>query len=129
VTDEPLTRAGLSPGLADTDGAACDLELDLGRRMQAEPAPDRQGNRHLTLRGNPHGTSSRSLTNYTLTLETDAVVKALDGRSINGKSWVFYGSLTNVEFTLTVTDTLTGAVRTYFNPQGQLASVADTSAF
>jgi photosystem II stability/assembly factor-like uncharacterized protein len=59
----------------------------------------------------------------------ELVVKVLDGRSINGKFWVFYGSLTNVEFTLTVTDTQTGAVRTYFNPQGQLASVADTSAF
>jgi photosystem II stability/assembly factor-like uncharacterized protein len=59
----------------------------------------------------------------------ELVVKVLDGRSVNGKYWVFYGSLTNVEFTLTVTDTLTGAVKTYFNPQGQLASAADTSAF
>jgi len=59
----------------------------------------------------------------------DLVVKILDGRPINGKFWVFYGSLTNVEFKLTVTDTQTGAVKTYFNPQGQLSSVADTSAF
>jgi photosystem II stability/assembly factor-like uncharacterized protein len=59
----------------------------------------------------------------------ELVVKVLDGRSINGKFWVFYGSLTDVEFTLTVTDTQTGAVKAYFNPQGQLASVADTSAF
>jgi photosystem II stability/assembly factor-like uncharacterized protein len=59
----------------------------------------------------------------------ELVVKVLDGRSVNGSFWVFYGSLTNVEFTLTVTDLLTGAVRTYVNPQGQLASFADTSAF
>ena len=59
----------------------------------------------------------------------ELVVKVLDGRSVNGKFWVFYGSLTNVEFTLTVTDTLTGAVKTYLNPQGQMASFADTSAF
>jgi hypothetical protein len=59
----------------------------------------------------------------------ELVVKVLDGRSVNGKFWVFYGSLTNVEFTLTVTDTETGAVKTYFNAQGQLVSVADTSAF
>ena len=59
----------------------------------------------------------------------ELVVKVLDGRSVNGKYWVFYGSLTNVEFTLTVTDTLTGTVKTYVNPLGQLASVADTSAF
>jgi hypothetical protein len=37
--------------------------------------------------------------------------------------------LAKVESTPTVTDTQTGAVKTYFNPQGQLASVADTSAF
>ncbi len=59
----------------------------------------------------------------------ELVVKILDGRSINGKFWVFYGSLTNVEFTLAVTDTETGATKTYFNSPGQLASVADTSAF
>jgi hypothetical protein len=34
-----------------------------------------------------------------------------------------------VEYTLTVTDTATGAVKIYHNPAGRLASVADTSAF
>jgi hypothetical protein len=42
---------------------------------------------------------------------------------------VFYGALSNVEYTITVTDTSTGKTRTYFNPSGQLASVADTAAF
>jgi hypothetical protein len=59
----------------------------------------------------------------------ELVVKVLDGRSVNGKWWVFFGSLTNVEFTLTVTDTLTGQVRTYTNPPGQMASFADAGAF
>jgi photosystem II stability/assembly factor-like uncharacterized protein len=59
----------------------------------------------------------------------ELMVKVLDGRAINGRFWVFCGSLTNVEFTLTVTDTQTGAVRTYSNPPGQLASFADTGAF
>ena len=59
----------------------------------------------------------------------ELVLKVLDGRAINGKFWVFYGALSNVEYTITVTDTQTGAVRTYFNPSGQQASVADTSAF
>ena len=59
----------------------------------------------------------------------DLVVNVLDGYSINGHIWVFYGSLTNVAFRLTVTDTLTGAVRTYTNSFGQTASVADTEAF
>lgn len=59
----------------------------------------------------------------------ELVVKVLDGRSVNGRFWVFAGALSNVEYTITVRDALTGAVRTYFNPQGQLASVADTGAF
>jgi hypothetical protein len=59
----------------------------------------------------------------------ELVVKVLDARVINGHFWVFYGALTDVEYTITVTDTQTGAVRTYFNPAGTQASGADTSAF
>ena len=59
----------------------------------------------------------------------ELVVKVLDGRAVNGRFWVFYGALSNVRYTLTVTDTLTGAIRAYVNPQRNLASVADTSAF
>jgi photosystem II stability/assembly factor-like uncharacterized protein len=60
---------------------------------------------------------------------TDVAVKVLDGRSVNGHFWVFYGALSNVAYRITVTDTLTGATKSYFNPQGQLASVADLDAF
>jgi len=37
--------------------------------------------------------------------------------------------VSNVQYTITVTDTQTQAVKTYTNPDGTLASVADTSAF
>ncbi len=56
-------------------------------------------------------------------------VKVVDGRAFNNKFWVFYGALSNVEYTITVTDTVTGNVKTYFNLSGQTASVADTTAF
>jgi ELWxxDGT repeat protein len=59
----------------------------------------------------------------------ELVVKVLDGRGLNGKFWLFYGALSNVEYTLTVTDTETGTIRTYRNPSGRFASVADTGAF
>jgi hypothetical protein len=59
----------------------------------------------------------------------ELVIKALDGRAVDGKFWIFYGALSDVHYTITVTDTQTGAVKTYTNPSGQLASVADTSAF
>ena len=59
----------------------------------------------------------------------EVIAKLLDGRGLNGKFWFFYGALSSVEYTLTVTDTVTGAVKTYTNPSGTLASVADTGAF
>ena len=59
----------------------------------------------------------------------ELVVKVVDGRPANGKFWVFYGALSNVEYFVTVTDTQTGATKTYSNPSGQQSSVADTSAF
>jgi hypothetical protein len=44
--------------------------------------------------------------------------------------WVFYAATTNVELVTTVTDTQSGRVKTYFNPQGIAAPpVQDTSAF
>ncbi|HXM78558.1 MAG TPA: PKD domain-containing protein, partial [Thermoanaerobaculia bacterium] len=59
----------------------------------------------------------------------ELVVKVVDGTPLNGRFWFFSGALSDVEYTVQVTDTRTGAVRTYFNPQGSLASTADTSAF
>ena len=59
----------------------------------------------------------------------ELVVKVVDGRAFNNKFWVFYGALSNVQYTITVTDSITGAVKTYVNPNGNLASVADVIAF
>lgn len=59
----------------------------------------------------------------------DLAVKVFDGRQVNGKLWLLYGALSNVEYTVTVTDTQTGRVRTYRNPRGRFASVRDKGAF
>ena len=59
----------------------------------------------------------------------ELVVKVVDGRALNGRFWVFYGALSNVEYTLTVTDSVTGRVKTYNNPSGNFGSVGDTDAF
>ncbi len=59
----------------------------------------------------------------------EVVLKVLDGRPLNGKFWVFYGALSSVKYTLTVTDTETGQIKKYENPSGRLGSVADTGAF
>jgi hypothetical protein len=59
----------------------------------------------------------------------ELMVKVLDGRAVNGKFWVFYGALSDVDYTITVTRPETGEARTYHNPRGTLASHADTQAF
>jgi VWFA-related protein len=59
----------------------------------------------------------------------DLLIKIVDGRTINNAFWVFYGSLTDAAYTLTVTDTLTGRVKTYTNRRGNFVSAADTLAF
>jgi hypothetical protein len=59
----------------------------------------------------------------------ELMVKVLDGRANNGHFWVFYGALTNVQYTITVVDKLTGATKVYENPSGTMASHADVTAF
>ena len=60
----------------------------------------------------------------------EAVVKVLNACTFNQKFWVFAGGLTNVQTMITVTDSNTGVVKTYMNPQGSaFQPVQDTSAF
>ena len=66
---------------------------------------------------------------FTTPNNLELMIKVIDGRPLDGHFWVFYGALSDVAYTLTITDTMTGAVRTYSNPQGTLASFADTAAF
>jgi PKD repeat protein len=59
----------------------------------------------------------------------EVFVKVLDGRAINGHFWVFYGGLTDLEYTITVRDTLTGQIRTYFKSGGSADGGFDVLAF
>lgn len=60
----------------------------------------------------------------------EVIVKIVDGRPVNSSFWVFAGGLTNVQAKLTVTDTETGAERTYVNPQSTpFQPVQDLTAF
>ena len=60
----------------------------------------------------------------------EVVIKVLNGCSVNSRYWTFAGGLTNVDVTLTVTDTQTGNVKTYTNAQGTpFPPIQDTGAF
>jgi len=60
----------------------------------------------------------------------EVVVKVLDACTFNQRFWVFAGGLTDVQVDLTVTDTASGTVRTWRNPQGAaFQPIQETSAF
>jgi PKD repeat protein len=59
----------------------------------------------------------------------EVFVKIVDARSLDGHYWVFFGGLTDFEYTLTVTDTGTGKVRSYTKPAGSACGGFDTSGF
>lgn len=60
----------------------------------------------------------------------EAIVKVVDGCAVGGRKWVFAAGLTDVRVVLSVTDTATGTVKTYVNPQGRaFRPVQDTAAF
>jgi hypothetical protein len=60
---------------------------------------------------------------------TELVVKMLDGGTVNHEFWNFYGALSDVEYWIDVTDTVTGATHQYHNPEGNLCGGADTQSF
>lgn len=62
----------------------------------------------------------------------EVIIKVVNACSFAGgpRYWVFAGGLTNVEVVLTVTDTQTGSMQVYRNPQGTaFAPIQDTNAF
>lgn len=60
----------------------------------------------------------------------EMVIKVLDACGLNQSFWVFAGGLTDVRTEIRVTDTRTGATKTYVNPQGTaFRPIQDTGAF
>ena len=51
----------------------------------------------------------------------EVFLKVLDACQLSGNYWVFDSHLSNVEYTITVTDTRTGQTRTIFNPLNHVA--------
>jgi hypothetical protein len=67
---------------------------------------------------------------FSPTTNVELVVKVLDSRAVNNFFWVVVTPLANVAYTLTVSDTMTGRIKTYTNPIGaQSSTIVDTGAF
>jgi len=59
----------------------------------------------------------------------ELAVKMLDGRALNGHFWLLYGGLSDVEYEITVTDTVTGRKEPYRNESGNICGRIDTETF
>lgn len=60
----------------------------------------------------------------------EILVKMIDGCPTNGKYWVLVSASTGFQWTLTITDTVSGAVRTFSHPlDGRAAGIATFEAF
>jgi len=59
----------------------------------------------------------------------ELLVKIVDGRGVNNHFWFFWGAMTDLGYTITVTDTQTGAVKQYTGQQGVQKSGYDLQAF
>lgn len=88
------------------------------------------GPQTLTGQSGKNGSESGFFTLFG-TSNVELVVKVLDGRALNTFYWVVVTPVAaNIGYTVTVTDTQTGRVKTYTNPvSGSPAPVFDTAAF
>jgi hypothetical protein len=66
---------------------------------------------------------------FTREFYVDVFLKILDASVINGSWWVFAAPLTNLEFTLTVLDTETGATESYHSAAGTPTTFVDITSF
>jgi hypothetical protein len=118
LTTPKAQRNGCAPGA----NALCLLS----RRFKVEVAWRNPGN-GTSGRGVAAALSDQSgLFSFGDRANVELVVKALPFQSHVA---VFYGALSDLEYTLTVTDTRTGAVKTYINPAGRFCGGIDNQAF
>jgi chitodextrinase len=85
-----------------------------------------------TSQGNvvPGGTADSGLFWFFAPANWEVMVKVLNGCGVNNRHWVFLAAATNVEYTVTVTDTATQAQKSYHNSLGSIAPVTtDVDAF
>ena len=59
----------------------------------------------------------------------ESFVKMIDATPTFGHYWLFLGGLTDFEFTVTATDTVTGLQKIYTKPAGSTCGINDTLAF
>lgn len=113
-----------APGCIDREGALC---LSGGRfrfEVEWESHNGRRGSGALARLSDETGVAT-----FFSPENVELVFKLLDGRTINGHHWVYYGALSDVEYWLIVTDTLHDRVVVYRNPPREICGRGDSGAF
>ncbi len=137
-----LEEAGTRLHAAARDGGVFNFEIGSSAAILS-PAADRQLSVTLSARDPRTGLTAQGLTSQRAgdsayfvlpditgdSENPEVFVKAVDGRPLNGSIWFFYGGLTDLEYTLTVTELATGRSRTYAKPAYSSCGGADTGAF
>ena len=59
----------------------------------------------------------------------ELLIKVIDGRATNNAFWLFHGAASNVQYTVTVTDTVDDIQKVYTNPLGNFGGGGDIAAF
>jgi ELWxxDGT repeat protein len=125
-TSSPAAYLSPAPGCQSGQQTLC---LAGGRfRVEAAFAPSRSGAVSLPAMALPAGDRSGFFWFFDAG-NLELAVKVVDGTALNGHSWFFYGALSDVAYTITVTDTSTGTQKTYRNPQGNFCGGGDTGTF
>ena len=78
-----------------------------------------------TMPTSPSGANTGLFT-FTDPTNVELLTKVLD---FGDRILFIYGALTNLEYVIRVTDTATGAVKSYLNPAGQFCGAIDPDAF
>ena len=120
-------EGALAPGPRDDKSAAGDLPLLSGRFSLALSA--RHPRTGAVTAGHAIASADRygffTLPGFTSDPALpEVIVKMLDFRPINGTFLVFFAGLTSADYTLTLTDTVTRATRTYESPGDYCGNVA-----
>ena len=114
-----------APGCEASDRHLCLLESRF--KVEVEWRNQRNGNTGFGTA--IEGTNQSGLFWFFSPDNVELIVKSLDGRSLTGAHWLFYGALSDVEYWITVTDTASGARRLYRNEPGNICGLGDTLAF
>jgi hypothetical protein len=131
-TVTPTAAAPTQEAAAAVAPSSCAIganALCLGGRFQVEVTWRNPGDGSTGVGGAIPSTANTGSFWFFSQENVELVVKILDGRPVNGKFWVFYGALSDVDYRVKVTDTQTGTVKVYHSKPGSLSALADTAAF